>query len=65
MKSLGVNTYELNFLKIVENSNDTCIHSINGLIDRHAYNKEIDPPKKMNVNFEKKIYKEFELIFTL
>lgn len=65
MKDLGKNTYELNFLNIVKDSNDTCIHSINGLIDRHAYNKEIDPPKEMNVNFKKKIYKEFELIFTL
>lgn len=67
MKDLGKNNYELNFYEkhLVKNSNNPCIHSINGLIDRHDYDKEIDPPKKMNVNFKKKIYKEFELIFTL
>ena len=67
MKEFGENNYKLNFYHkhLVKNSNDTCIHSINGLIDRHHYDKNIDPPKKMNVNFEKNIYKEFELIFTL
>ena len=67
MKDLGKNTYKLNFYKknLVENSNDPCIHSINGLIDRHGYDKKIDPNKTMNVNFKQQIYKEFELIFTL
>tara|TARA_Y100000992_G_scaffold48665_1_gene28444 strand:+ start:5903 stop:6550 length:648 start_codon:yes stop_codon:yes gene_type:complete len=63
MEELGNNTYELNFLNLVENSNDPCIHSINGLINRHAYDKKIDPPKIFDVCFEESIYKEFELIF--
>jgi hypothetical protein len=67
MKELGQNNYKLNFHEKtrVKSSNDPCIHSINGLINRHAYDNKKDPPKKMNVNFEKKIYKEFELIFRL
>ena len=46
MKDLGIYKYKLNFLKLVNNSNDTCIHSINGLIDRHEYDEKIDPQKK-------------------
>jgi hypothetical protein len=67
MKDLGKNTYELNFYKkhLIKNSNDPCIHPINGLIDRFEYDNKIDTPKKMNINFEKEIYKEFELIFKL
>lgn len=40
MKNLGINKYKLKFLHIVKNSNNNCIHSINGLIDRHAYKKK-------------------------
>ena len=65
MKDLGKNNYELNFLHIVENSNDPSIHSINGLIDRHEYDSTIDPKKNFDIIFDKKIYKEFELIFTI
>ena len=56
--------YELNFLKSVETSSDPSIHSASGLIDRHAYDPEVDPPKRTDVTFTKKLYKEFELIFT-
>jgi hypothetical protein len=67
MKKLGQTNYKLNFKEKhkIHNSNDPCIHSINGLIDRHGYAEKIDPPKKFNVKFEKDIYKEFELIFNL
>lgn len=67
MKKLGQTKYQLNFKEthLIKNSADPCIHPINGKIDRHGYNSKIDPPKKMNVNFKEKIYKEFELIFTL
>jgi len=65
MEKLGYTNYKLNFLKIVKDSNDKCIHSINGLKDRHKFNRKIDPPKRMNVRFDKNIYKEFELIYTL
>ena len=67
MKDFGQTNYKLNFKEKhkVENSSNTCIHSINGLIDRHHYDKTIDPPKKNNVPFKKDLYKEFELIFTL
>ena len=67
MKKYNINNYELNFQEKhrVLNSNNPCIHSINGLIDRHDYDETIDPPKKMDVVFEKKLYREFELIFHL
>lgn len=65
MKNLGKTKYTLNFVKLVNDSNDSCIHSINGLIDRHAYDKKIDPPKKLNYKFKKDIYKEFEIVFEL
>ena len=67
MQKLGQTKYQLNFKEKhkIKNSADPCIHPINGKIDRFEYNSKIDPPKKMNVNFEKNIYKEFELIFTL
>ena len=51
MKKLGKTNYELNFYeKIrVKDSNDSCIHSVNGLIDRHQYDEKIDPPKKKKI----------------
>lgn len=67
MKKLGKNNYKLNFYekhKIID-SNNNCIHSIHGLIDRHHYDENIDPPKQLNIFFNKELYKEFELIFTL
>ena len=64
MKDLQQNTYELKYLNLVKDSNDTSIHSIHGLIDRHAFDAKVDPPKIMNVKFEN-VYKEFELTFTL
>ena len=57
MKYLGINTYELKYLHHVKNSNEPCIHSINGLIDRHDYDRKIDPPKEMNFEFKKKFIK--------
>lgn len=65
MEKLGQTKFELKFNHKIENSNHPCIHSINGLIDRHDFDPKVDPPKKLNVEFEKEIYKEFELIFTL
>jgi hypothetical protein len=67
MEKLGQTKYQLNFKEKhrIKNSSHPCIHPINGKIDRHDYNSKIDPPKKMNITFEQKIYKEFELIFTL
>ena len=67
MKKLGQTNYKLNFNEKhkIRDSNDPCIHSINGLIDRHGYNNEIEISKKKNIKFEKDIYNKFELIFTL
>lgn len=67
MQKLGVTKYQLNFKEKhkVKNSADPCIHPINGKIDRHSYDSNIDPPKNHNIIFEKSIYKEFELIFSL
>lgn len=67
MKELGKTDYTLNFHEKhkVLNCNNPCIHPINGLADRHDYDITIDPPKETNICFEKDIYKEFELIFTL
>ena len=58
-------SHELNFINKVNSSTDPCIHPINGHLDRHAYDSNIDPPKEMDVVFEKDIYREFELIITL
>lgn len=67
MRKLGKTNYVLNFHEKnkVLNSNEPCIHSIRGISDRHDYDVTIDPPKEMNISFDKDIYKEFELIFTL
>ena len=67
MKKLGYNKYNLilNKRHLVKSSSDSCIHSINGLIDRHHYDKTIDPPKNGNIIFKKDIYKEFTLVFDL
>jgi hypothetical protein len=58
-------SHELRFLDRVESSSDPCIHAASGLIDRHDFNPKIDPPKNGFVKFEREIYKEFELVFTL
>lgn len=63
MERMNISHYTLNYLNQVHNSSDPSIHPKNGLIDRHAYDPRIDPPKPSNIVFSKKIYKEFELIF--
>ena len=64
MAELGIVKYQIKYLKPVENSNDDCIHPLNGLMDRHGYDEKIDPYKEKNIKFEN-LYKEFDLLFTL
>jgi hypothetical protein len=67
MKKLGITKYELNFKEKhrIHGSDNKAIQPIGCAIDRHGYDKSIDPPKDMNVIFKKPLYKEFELIFHL
>ena len=64
MNGFGYSKYNLKYLKKVNSSKNPCIHPLGGKIDRHGYDRKIDPPKNHEVNFEN-IYKEFELIFDL
>lgn len=64
MRELGATKFKLNYRQPVRSSNDPCIHSVLGKIDRHAYNPVIDPPKPLHVPLDN-IYKEFELTFSL
>ena len=64
MSELGIVNYQIKYLKPVENSNDDCIHPVDGLVDRHGYDEKVDPPKEKNIKFEN-LYKEFDLLFQL
>ena len=67
MKKLGKTDYKLNFKEKhrILGSENKDIQPIGCDIDRFEYDENIDPPKDMNIIFDKKIYKEFEIIFYL
>jgi SAM-dependent methyltransferase len=56
--------HKLNYRSEVKTSADSCVHPLNGKIDRHDYNPKKDPPKNNNIKLEN-IYKEFELYIHL
>jgi|LakMenE01Jun11ns_1017448.scaffolds.fasta_scaffold9957414_4 hypothetical protein len=60
-----VDSHEVRYIKRVESSSDSCIHSLESQTDRHEYDVSIDPPKRMNIIFDRPIYKEFELTIKL
>ena len=60
-----IDSFEVRYIKQVESSSDTCIHPLEGKTDRHEYDALIDPPKRMNIVFDRPIYKEFELTIKL
>jgi hypothetical protein len=64
MDEFGYSKYNLMYTRKVHSSKDPCIHPLGGKIDRHDYDRKIDPPKNHEVNFEN-IHGEFELIFDL
>lgn len=57
MKQYGINNYELNFKDkhIIKDSSNINLQLINCDIDRFEYDANVDPPKNMNIIFDKKI----------
>ena len=60
-----IKSSEVKYIKQVANSNDECIHPLDSKKDRHQYDALIDPPKEMDLIFNRPIYKEFEMIVRL